>query len=38
MRTQLVSRFAKMNTSVNSSKSTLTYLQNQITGWNNAKN
>lgn len=38
MRTQLVSRFAKMNTNVNNSKSTLTYLQNQITAWNNSKN
>ena len=38
LRTQLVSRFAKMNSNVGSSKSTLSFLQNQIDAWNNSKN
>ena len=38
LRTQLVDRFAHANTLVNSSKSTLTYLQNQIAAWNKSGN
>lgn len=37
LRTQLVSRFAKLNAGVGASKSTLSFLQNQIAAWN-AKN
>ena len=34
LRTQLVSRFAKLNSSVSVSNSTLSYLKNQIAAWN----
>ncbi|MEO5598689.1 MAG: flagellar filament capping protein FliD [Novosphingobium sp.] len=34
LRTQLITRFAKMNTAVGASKSTLSFLQNQIAAWN----
>ena len=34
LRTQLIAQFATANSSVASSKSTLTYLQNQIAAWN----
>lgn len=34
LRTQLITRFAKMNTAVSASKSTLSFLQNQIAAWN----
>lgn len=38
LRAQLVSRFAKMNAGVGTSKSTLTFLQNQIAAWNASRN
>ncbi|MEP7222264.1 MAG: flagellar filament capping protein FliD [Novosphingobium sp.] len=38
LRTQLVARFAKMNTAVGASKSTLSFLQNQIAAWNAKSN
>ena len=34
LRTQLVSRFAKLNAGVGASRSTLSFLQNQIAAWN----
>ena len=34
MQSQLVSQYAAANSSVAASKSTLTYLQNQIAAWN----
>jgi flagellar hook-associated protein 2 len=34
VRNQLISRFAKMNAGVGVSKSTLSFLQNQIAAWN----
>ncbi len=38
LRTQLVSRFAKANSAVAASNSTLTYLKNQVAGWNKSGN
>ena len=38
LRTQLVARFAKLNAGVGQSKSTLSFLQNQIAAWNASKN
>jgi flagellar hook-associated protein 2 len=38
LRTRLVTQFAAANSSVASSKSTLSYLQNQIAAWNTKTN
>lgn len=38
LRTQLVARFAKLNAGVGQSKSTLSFLQNQIAAWNGSRN
>lgn len=38
LRTQLVTRYAALATAVSSSQSTLTFLTNQITAWNNKNN
>ena len=38
LRTRLVSRFAKLNTNVTSSQSTLSFLKQQIDAWNGTNN
>ena len=38
LRTQLIGRFAKLNAGVGASRSTLSFLQNQIAAWNASKN